>query len=288
MTVRIRLDATDVAELDAHETALRTVLAIPAAASRDYPNRRRGGGEGDPGRRRYLESTGTHASPADVGHEPAPLATAADAKRRRDLAGDIGALTDGDAALRRQPWVPLQPGDVVLSHLPAQGDCPAYGSTYLAVDDGTDIAGNAMLREVRVTRPAVDDADPDADGPEYLLRYDTTAGRWAIHAQMGTGDLELWTSNGAITPDDLPGAQRWAAREISDCQDEHDPQLTGWRQHGTGWTPLFADDAEQADADARLVPFYDLWFEHGPDGLVVIRGGALIHGAPATTAAAHR
>src|SRR5262249_50050553 len=36
--------AVDVAELDAHEAALRTVLDIPAAASRDYPNRRRGGG----------------------------------------------------------------------------------------------------------------------------------------------------------------------------------------------------------------------------------------------------
>jgi hypothetical protein len=59
VAVRIRLEATDVAELDAHEAALRTVLDIPAVASRDYPNRRRGGGEGEPGWRRYLDSTGT-------------------------------------------------------------------------------------------------------------------------------------------------------------------------------------------------------------------------------------
>lgn len=35
-------------------------------------------------------------------------------------------------------------------------------------------------------------------------------------------------------------------------------------------------------AGSDLVAFYDLWFEHGPGELVVIRGGAVVHGTPAT------
>lgn len=77
-----------------------------------------------------------------------PLAAAEDAKHRRDIGGEIGALMAGDAELHRQPWVPLRPGDVVLCYLP--GD-PAYGQTYLAVPDEADIDGHAMVREVSRT-----------------------------------------------------------------------------------------------------------------------------------------
>jgi hypothetical protein len=213
MSVRIRLEAADPAELDAHEAALRAVLTIPAAGSRDYPNRRRGG-DSEPAGRRYLDSMGTRAGSAGAGQaggEPSPLAVAEDAKRRRDLAGEIGALTRADADLQRQPWAPLQPGDVVLSYLPASADMPAYGTTYLAVDEDTDLAGNAMLREVSHTRPAFDDADPDACPPE---------------------------------DDTVPLPDRF-----------------------------------------DLVPFYDLWFEHGPGELVVVRGGAVVHGTPAAATA---
>lgn len=77
-----------------------------------------------------------------------PLAAAEDAKRRRDIGGEIGALIAGGDALTRQPWAPLRPGDVVLCHLP--GD-PAYGQTYLAVPDETDTDGHAMVREVSRT-----------------------------------------------------------------------------------------------------------------------------------------
>lgn len=77
-----------------------------------------------------------------------PLAAAEDAKRRRDIGGEIGALMAGDADLRRQPWAPLRPGDVVLCCLP--GD-PPYGQTFLAVPDETDVDGHAMMREVSRT-----------------------------------------------------------------------------------------------------------------------------------------
>jgi hypothetical protein len=74
-----------------------------------------------------------------------PLAAAEDAKRRRDIGGEIGALIAGGDALARQPWAPLRPGDVVLCHLPGT---PAYGQTFLAVPDETDVDGHAMVREV--------------------------------------------------------------------------------------------------------------------------------------------
>jgi hypothetical protein len=44
MSVRIRLEAADPAELDAHEAALRSVLTIPEPGSRDYRNHLRGEG----------------------------------------------------------------------------------------------------------------------------------------------------------------------------------------------------------------------------------------------------
>jgi hypothetical protein len=80
-----------------------------------------------------------------------PLAAADAAKRRRDIGGEIGALIAGADDLARQPWGPLRAGDVVLTYLPPCGDIPAYGQTYLAVDDETDIDGHAMMREVSRT-----------------------------------------------------------------------------------------------------------------------------------------
>jgi hypothetical protein len=76
-----------------------------------------------------------------------PLAAAEDAKRRRDIGGEIGALIAGADDLARQPWAPLRPGDVVLCYLPGI----PYGQTFLAVPDETDIDGHAMMREVSRT-----------------------------------------------------------------------------------------------------------------------------------------
>lgn len=86
-----------------------------------------------------------------------PLAAAEDAKRRRDIGGEIGALIAGGDDLARQPWAPLRPGDVVLCHTPGI----AYGQTFLAVDDETDVDGHAMMREVSRTD---EHADPGLVG----------------------------------------------------------------------------------------------------------------------------
>lgn len=80
--------------------------------------------------------------------ELSPLAAAEDAKRRRDIGGEIGALMSGADDLARQPWAPLRPGDVVLCYLPG---IPAYGQTFVAVEDEADIDGHAMMREVSCT-----------------------------------------------------------------------------------------------------------------------------------------
>lgn len=73
------------------------------------------------------ENPATHATPA----EPAsPLARADDAKRSRDLVGELAALTTGYTALTSAPWYPAQAGDLVHLAFGPVGDIPAYGETY--------------------------------------------------------------------------------------------------------------------------------------------------------------
>ncbi|MGW1035043.1 hypothetical protein ACWD4Z_23005 [Streptomyces antibioticus] len=59
-----------------------------------------------------------------------PLAQAEDAKRARDLAGEIGALMAGGTALESAPWYPARPGDLVHVHYEAGGVTAAFGETY--------------------------------------------------------------------------------------------------------------------------------------------------------------
>jgi len=275
--VRIRLEAAKPQDLDAHEAALRTVLDL-APAGADYPNRR------GPGARRYLESVGVRttaaAGPADA---PSPLAVAEDFKRGRDLFGEIGALRAADEDLERRPWFPLQPGDVVLLHLPADAHSPAFGQTFLAVGDDTDIAGNAMLREVSRTRSPRDEARAVERGPDYLLRYDSGDQRWVLDTRDLDDALRHWLDGPAeLGRHQEAEAQTWAAGQIADI--EGDRELTGWQDSDGGQVPVFADD--RPDVAEPLTPFYELWFEAGPGRLTVIRAGALVHGRPATTTAA--
>ncbi len=80
--------------------------------------------------------------------DPSPYAAAEEAKRRRNIGGEISALISGGDALARQPWAPLRPGDVVLCYLPG---VVTYGQTFVAIDGQTDIDGHAMMREVSRT-----------------------------------------------------------------------------------------------------------------------------------------
>lgn len=67
----------------------------------------------------------------DDSEQKSPLAQAEDAKRRRDLAGEIGALMQGGADLESAPWHPARPGDLVHVHYEAGGSSAPFGETYL-------------------------------------------------------------------------------------------------------------------------------------------------------------
>lgn len=74
-----------------------------------------------------------------------PLAQAEDAKRARDLLGEIGALTAAGTALESAPWYPCRPGDLVHLHYPAAGDFPAFGETYIVGDAGDGLMSMQLL-----------------------------------------------------------------------------------------------------------------------------------------------
>ena len=83
--IKARIAASDAAQLDAAAVAVRGVLDR-GSVSRTYPNRRGG-------RRPRVHRRRRGAAPAgQVGPGGSPLARAEDAKRRRDLAGEVDAL----------------------------------------------------------------------------------------------------------------------------------------------------------------------------------------------------
>jgi len=74
-----------------------------------------------------------------------PLAQAEDAKRRRDLGGELEALGRGMRALTEAPWYPARPGDLVHIHYPAGGEMPAFGETYIVSGEAGGLMGLELL-----------------------------------------------------------------------------------------------------------------------------------------------
>ncbi|WP_406262520.1 hypothetical protein OIA45_39635 [Streptomyces chartreusis] len=72
----------------------------------------------------------------DTTPQPSPVQQADDAKRRRDIAGEIGALMSGHAALTSAPWYPARPGDLVHVHYEAA--VAVFGETYLVAPGFAD------------------------------------------------------------------------------------------------------------------------------------------------------
>lgn len=219
--------------------------------------------------------------------QPAPLDVATAAKQRRDFAGELGALTAADRDLTRRPWFPLQPGDVVLAYLPPDGEVPAYGSTFVAVDEGRDPAGNPLLRQVSSDLGLLDTPD---DGrpplPEYVLVYNAPKATWELESPDDdtSTDLAPWTSpDHHIAAGDVGAAQAWAVKEIATIEGEDRPVV--------GWQPWPKEDSadlaavfeEEPPAGPVLDSFYDLWFEVGAALLTVIRAGQIVHGVPIRT-----
>lgn len=76
-----------------------------------------------------------------------PLQQAEDAKRARDLGGELGALLEGGRALESAPWYPAQAGDIIHVHYEQAGTIPPCGETYLVQDspDGGDLLSLRLL-----------------------------------------------------------------------------------------------------------------------------------------------
>jgi hypothetical protein len=97
-----------------------------------------------------------HPKPVD---DRSPRARAEDAKRARDLVGELGALTDADSRLTSAPWYPVRPGDLVHVHYEQAGAFPAFGETYIVGDAGDGLLGMQLLAH---TLPAaVDPAEAE-------------------------------------------------------------------------------------------------------------------------------
>ncbi|MFJ2514667.1 hypothetical protein ACIPEL_15235 [Streptomyces griseoviridis] len=102
-----------VAERDPEKNAVHTWVGTPYAAACRIAEALWGDG-------------GTAPEP-DV----SPLAAAEDAKRRRDLGGEVAALMSGHDRLTTAAWYPARPGDLVHVHYEGVGTLPAFGETYL-------------------------------------------------------------------------------------------------------------------------------------------------------------
>ncbi|MEV6125179.1 hypothetical protein AB0M23_32505 [Streptomyces sp. NPDC052077] len=94
-----------------------------------------------------------------------PLAQAEDAKRRRDLAGEFGALTAAGAALESAPWYPVRSGDLVHVHYEPVAGLPGFGETYIVAAAGTPGEGPAGLLSMQFLAHTLPDSyDADEEG----------------------------------------------------------------------------------------------------------------------------
>ncbi|MCX4851979.1 hypothetical protein [Streptomyces sp. NBC_00893] len=72
------------------------------------------------------------------GAATSPLGQAGEAKRRRDIGAEVGALVGGHRALTEAPWYPSRPGDRLMVTLEAAGQSPRSTELYEVTEDGGD------------------------------------------------------------------------------------------------------------------------------------------------------
>ncbi|MFD3483810.1 hypothetical protein [Streptomyces sp. NPDC058665] len=119
-------------------------------------------------------------APGTASAESSPLARAEDAKRRRDIGGEIGALRSGERALKTAPWYPSRAGDLVHVHYEGIGDIRAWGETYV-VEPEPGFADSLRLRLLHHT------AKGDAA---------TMAGVWATNSGDPDPLFDMWFEAG--------------------------------------------------------------------------------------------
>ncbi|MEH0564681.1 hypothetical protein QBA57_39810 [Streptomyces scabiei] len=95
-----------------------------------------------------LRTEAQAARRADDAGPRSPLAQAEDAKRRRDLFGELSTLMSVGEDLESAPWYPCRPGDLVHVAYNAVGDVPlvpAFGETYVVGDAGGGLLSMTLL-----------------------------------------------------------------------------------------------------------------------------------------------
>ncbi|MFJ2719405.1 hypothetical protein [Streptomyces sp. NPDC087437] len=123
--------------------------------------------------------------PLTADAESSPLQLAEDAKRRRDLGGELAALQQGHDQLTSAPWYPVRPGDLVHVHYEAGGEMAAYGETYIVGPESDGLMGMQLLAH---TLPDATDNEgmvgclvvDAADDPLYELWFEAGPHRLTI------------------------------------------------------------------------------------------------------------
>ncbi|EYT83974.1 hypothetical protein CF54_04165 [Streptomyces sp. Tu 6176] len=131
----------------------RTPAFVSVAVSETVPGTRgiRGSWTGTPADVAERVYTALYGRPTTAtAPEASPLEQAHQAKRNRDLAGEVGALMSAGTALESAPWYPVRPGDLVHVHYEAAGQTPAFGETYLI---GPEDGGLMSMRLLAHTLP---------------------------------------------------------------------------------------------------------------------------------------
>ncbi|XUL91026.1 hypothetical protein ACQ86D_33995 [Streptomyces galilaeus] len=111
-------------------------------------------------------ATALYGRPAVEDQPLSPLAEADDAKRRRDLGAEVGALMAGHARLTSAAWYPARPGDLVLIAYEQAGEFPTFGEAY-AVEAGQS---EGML-SLRLLHASANDGQP-IDGVAGVFAVD--------------------------------------------------------------------------------------------------------------------
>lgn len=109
--------------------AMPARLSIEVTETLPGPGERSNSWTGRPAALAERIYTALYGRPQTI-EQQSPLARADDAKRARDIGGEIAALTTGHDDLTTAPWYPARPGDLVHVHYEAGGMSEAFGETY--------------------------------------------------------------------------------------------------------------------------------------------------------------
>ncbi|WP_329545540.1 hypothetical protein OG548_14275 [Streptomyces sp. NBC_01356] len=126
----------------------------------------------------------SYSRPSTTTAAASPRTQAEDAKRARNLFGEIGALLVGDEELTSAPWHPLRAGDLVHIHYEQAGDMAPFGETYIVADVSDGLFSMQLLAHT-YSGPGADGmvgcfAVESADDPLYEAWFEAGPQRLTI------------------------------------------------------------------------------------------------------------